>query len=238
MVYRKARTDAKRWLLSCLAGAYAVPRGMQNQAATRYELPANTFMDWRGCERYDFVPTPRQQLVVDAVQKALDAGNYFTKDVLEFCKQVLQVSEAQASVAVTRVEGGEVGMDLYYARKYLGKQKELQEALAVVKLLQPHVGQQLGTIMFTDYKRITGAFIAEVSADSLSMTVQGKRGHAVVAFSCNPLSIVHAIDRAAGRGQRKTNFVATYGAAERAGDPKGARASRKAPADELTASLF
>lgn len=212
------------------------PIRMQITSTTRYELPANTFMDWHGCERYDFVLNLRQQRVVDAVQKALDAGNYFTKDVLAFCMQELQVTQEQAAVAVTRVEGGEVGMDLYYARKYLDKQRELQKAQAVLKLLQPRVGLQLGTIMFNDFKRITGAFITEVSGDGLSMTVQGKRGYTVVAFSCNPLSIAYAIDRAAERKLRKTNFQATYSVGEQAA--AGSKTKAKAPVDELTASLF
>ena len=239
MVYRAACGYARVLEPPCLGDAYAVTRCMQINAVTQYELPANTFKDWAGCERNDYVPTERQKLVVDAVQKALDAGLYYTSDVLEFCKVELRVTEAQAAVAATRVQGGEVGMDIYYGRKYLDKQKQLARAREILELLRPHVGQRLGTIMFNDFKRITGAIITEVAEGGLTMTVQGKRGSATVAFTCNPISVACAIDRAAERMLRKLNFQATFceGAVD-ATHEKQAPAKAKAPADELTASLF
>lgn len=177
----------------------------------KYELPADTYKDWQRCEHADFVPNARQQLVADAVQKALDSGLYYSKDVVAFCKRELHVTEEQEGVGAKRVENGEVGMDCYYARKYLDKQRELSKARNVLKLLQPKAGQLLGTLMFSDYKRNTGAVITQVSEDGMSITVQGKRGAAVATFTCSPLQVANAMDRAAERGLRKAGFEGTYG---------------------------
>lgn len=179
-----------------------------------YELPAHgTYADWKRRELRDFVPDTRQALVVEAVREALAAGMYYTSDVFAFCAKLLGVTAEQAQVQAKKVENGEVGMDVYYARDYLRARERFAAEDANLAKLKPHVGQSLGTLMFNDYKRNTGCTVTAVSDDGRGITVEAKRGKVTVQFDCDASQIAKAMDRAAEQGLRKGNFAATVGGA-------------------------
>ena len=174
-----------------------------------YKLPegrSSLHDHWSGCERRGFVPTANQQLVIAEVQSALDAGLYYTSEVREHCARAIGLSEEadQANFENFRVEGGVFGMDCYYARRYLDARKVHAAEDDARARLRPFVGQRLGTIVFSDFKRCTGAFISKVEAEKLEL--QCKRGSHLLTYEVSVLNVKHAIDRAAEKKLRKDDF--------------------------------
>jgi hypothetical protein len=53
--------------------------------------------------------TPNQEILIESVQRALDAGNYYNKDVEAFVADDLGVSNESLQVGRDRVDGGAFG---------------------------------------------------------------------------------------------------------------------------------
>lgn len=175
----------------------------------KYEFPEkDPYDDWVGRHHIrTFVPDARQQLVLDAVQAALDMGLYYTSAVREECAARLGLTPEQLDANFkTRVEGGRFGMDLYYARDVLDRRHLAAQEDAAAEALNVHVGQKLGTIMFNDFKRCTGTQVVQV--DGRFVKVQFRRGVPYMQVQVTPLQLKYAIDRAAERKLRKDNFDA------------------------------
>lgn len=179
---------------------------------TGYFLPANTYTDWARNEHPDFAPTDRQSLVIDAVNKALAAGMYYTDEVREFAKEILKPTAQELAIGLG-VEGGEFGMDIYYARQAITAMKRHAVDRESWQHIRPTVGMSLGTIMFNDYKRITGAIIVGFEGEGdmttgkgMHITFEGKRGTSLVRGQATATQIRSAIDRACEKGLRKVTF--------------------------------
>jgi hypothetical protein len=166
------------------------------------------YEEWRRNECEDFVPSERQKIVIAAVQSALDAKLYYTDEVRAFCINLLGISEEAGAIGSDRVEGGEFGMDCYYARQYIRKQAEFASEKNAISTLNPVVGKQIGVVVFNDFKRNTDISITEVSEDKKQITISGKRGAYKVIFVCTALQILNGVTRAHELGKRKTGIEA------------------------------
>lgn len=163
-------------------------------------------MDWASNETRDFVPDERQKLVIEVVRRATEEEKlYYTRDVYAFCVKQLNPSSVDLEKRTKTVEGGEVGMDLYYARQYLDARKRFALEDEAQAALKPCVSMKLGTLVFNDFKRITGAHI--VAVDVITLTLQGKRGINTIQLATTALAVRNAMERAVERKLRKTNFA-------------------------------
>lgn len=172
----------------------------------QYQLPANVYADWARNETRDFVPDDRQKLVIEVVRRAIEEeGLYYTKDVYAFCVKQLIPSPDDLAKGARVVEGGQVGMDLYYARQYLDARKRFALEDQVAAQLRPQVGMVVGTLTLQDLKRYTGATITAVNGDELNLQV--KRGSVEVRFTTTPLGLSRCMERAYEKKQRKTSFA-------------------------------
>lgn len=172
-----------------------------------YVLPGNVYEEWIGCEGLTFQPNQRQQIVIEAVRTALNEGLRYTSQVHERCVELLQPSAEDLEVQKTKVEGGAVGMDFYYARGYIAAQQAFAAEREALSLLKPQVGMQLGTLMFNDFKRTTSVRVIEVMPDVLTLRLQGTRGSQTVQFTCGAVAVKAAMERAAERDLRKGGFA-------------------------------
>lgn len=174
-----------------------------NNTATPYHLPVNgTYKDWARNECEDFTLNGRQSLVVEAVRSALAEGLYYSDAVRTRCAEILNPSAEILEVGIKANEGGEFGMDCYYARRYLDAQKRFEAERAALQKLNPYVGQELGTIVFNDFKRNTKAKIVDVKDGGRSIRIEAKRGRYSVTMLCTALNIQHAVERAQEKGYR------------------------------------
>jgi len=172
----------------------------------KYELPENVYRDWDGYALESFQPNDRQKQVIDAVQAALDHKHFYSSDVLAYVSARLGVTEEQRAIGASKVEGGHVGMDCYYARRYIEARQAARVEKARAQQLGAFVGMQLGTLIFNDFKRTTGVEVVEVLEAGRELSLRGKRGRATVVLRCNATSVACAIDRAAERKARKDRF--------------------------------
>lgn len=173
----------------------------------QYHLPEDTYHDWNSCEFRNYQVTPRQALVVEAVKQAVQVqGLFYSSDVYDFCIKLLKPNDGDRKAGLGYVERGHVGMDLYYARKYLDAQARFQKEDEAWARLKPQVGMKLGTLVFQDLKVSTSWVITAITDSSLSMA--GKSGRNGVSCTCSALSVRYCMDRAFERAKRKDNFEA------------------------------
>lgn len=172
-----------------------------------YTLPAapyDSYRAWSAHESRGFKPDARQAAIMAVVQSALDAGHYYTKDVLAHCATALMMPADQLAQGTGRVEGGDFGMDCYYARSTLRAQALHAQEDKAHAALRPEPGMLLGTLVFSDFKRTTGCTIRSV--DGLEIAFTGKRGRVFVSGRATALTLSHAFDRAHQREQRASTF--------------------------------
>jgi len=198
------------------ATSSALPMVVQNDdvvtpSRPRYVPPSRGIHDdWDGCKLESYTPTERQKSVIEAVKSALESKRFYTGEVLKYCIDYLDVTPEQSKVGAGRVEGGDVGMDCYFARDYLRHAQEHADARNSLAMLKPFVGQDLGTLVFTDMKRTTGMTVKALSDDQKEITLQGKRGRFMVELVCTARQIEHAMNRAFDKAMRKDTFNDVY----------------------------
>jgi len=162
---------------------------------------SSQYKEWSGYEGRNFVPNPRQQIMVDAVLEGLTSGVYYTDDILAYVIDKLEITPEVATLNfTTRVEGGYVGMDAYYARNYLRAAETWKRRDAALVALAPVVGQVYGSLCF-NYKRVNLVKVTEVNGDMISFTA--KSGNRLVSGCGNALQIVESGERAFAREWRK-----------------------------------
>lgn len=147
-------------------------------------------------------PDAWQQALMDAVKKAtVDEKLFYTTDVHKYVQEHNDFVPPEfwdLQFTGTPVEGGVMGMELYYARDALEKAKERAEDDEALKLYQ--AGQKLGTL-YINGKRVTGAVV--MGFDGRFVIVQGNQGRVRYEWRPRASSIQHMIDRARQRKWRK-----------------------------------
>ena len=178
----------------------------------RYELPAGSARnavndEWSGSIRPDFKPSPRQQLVMDAVAQALDDGAFYNRDVDERVARALKVTPEQRARNTKGVEGGDFGYDVYNARKAVEAQRGNAKSRELAKALNLKPGDVLGTLVFNDGKVTTGVKVNGLNESGLIVTFTGKRGAATLNGEVGVDRLAAAMDRAKERGKRKDGYA-------------------------------
>lgn len=169
-----------------------------------YVLPESPYKDWEGLENKDFVPTARQQVLLDALKEALSLSLFYNNEVIPHVAGILKLSSDITSVDLGKFEFGRFGNDCYYARRYLDAVKRRHQHANALDKLQPVHGMKVGTVMFSDCKRVTGVQISTVEGDEITIT--GKRGSVPINHTCTALALINAIERAHTYGVRKTGL--------------------------------
>lgn len=200
-----------------------------------YTLPDGDINDeWRdakgrGTQHPDFEPTARQQILMDAVGKVLDAGAFYNDDVQAKLAGMLGVGKDVLASNRTGVVGGDFGYDVYLARRALETKRATKNSEKIAQELNLSVGDSIGTLIFLDFKVTTGVTITSKNDTGLIYGITGKRGAAVLNGEVGVDNIKGAIERAHERGKRKdsyADFIASRKAQEAAAQPAPKKSSR------------
>lgn len=171
------------------------------------------YEDWVGSEARGFSPTQRQQILIDVVRAALQAGCHYDDDVMAHCARALSVPQDQLDAGRASVHGGHFGYDLYYARRYLYAVKRISDENDAHAALKPAIGQNLGTLIFnSDFKQLTSVTV--IAVEGMAVKLEGKRGASRWTVTTTAVGIKSAIERAHERGRRKDDFAAFCGTAQ------------------------
>lgn len=171
-----------------------------------YHLTDDPYKDWMGSEHRGYIPTPRQEALLKAYAAAKDAGKFYSNEVADFAANFLGLTAQDRARNVSCVQGGDFSYDLYHARAcHEARVKYRAEDTAKGALRGIKAGTSLGTLVFNDYKRTTGAFVTELP-DPDTVVLQGKRGRALVTIATGSLAIKAAFERATSMGMRKDSF--------------------------------
>lgn len=149
--------------------------------------------DWHGSLKDGYTPTERQKPIIDAVQKALDAGLFYGDDIRANVAEQLGVADPSGQV---------FSMDVHHAERYLDAKRQRDSGERDRKLLNPKVGDQLGTLVFTDGTTIKKATLTAVGEVGPVMQVSGMKGRSKFHLTTNPGAIMAAMDRAKEKGLR------------------------------------
>ncbi|MGL4260690.1 MAG: glucosaminidase domain-containing protein, partial [Afipia sp.] len=147
--------------------------------------------------------TPNQEILIESVQRALDAGNYYNKDVEAFVADDLGVSNESLQVGRERVDGGAFGYDVYHARREIERREGFKANVDAANKLDLEPGKQLGTLVFNDAKQTKAVQVESISDDKQSVVLVGSRGKNKVKIDVASVSVMRAIERAEESGFRK-----------------------------------
>ena len=176
--------------------------------ASRYQLPEGDIHgDWKRYQSPDFKPTPRQQIIMDAVGQAKDEGLFYADGIKARAVELLQVSPEVLALNKSNTDGGDVGYDLYYARNAVDAHRGNQKSRDISDAMDLKAGDVIGTLITSDYKQTTGVTIVSVGDDGLSVKFIGKRGAYSVSGEIGVDSIKASIDRAKEKGKRKDGYA-------------------------------
>lgn len=94
---------------------------------TTYPVPENTSVShtkWNDIRNGKREPSEWEKRLRLAIEKALDAGVQYTRQVQEFVRKEIPLSEADAELGKGRVEGGVFGMEVYYCRGIIDTERK------------------------------------------------------------------------------------------------------------------
>lgn len=182
------------------------------QPTPGYALPDDVNRAWRDSdgrfvEHPSFQPNARQQALMNVVEKELDAGVFYNKELRDRVAKVLGVSEEVLASNRAGVDGGDFGYDVYYARRAVESKRAEMASKKTREELALKPGDKLGSLVFNDFKLTTGVEVISVSENGRRASFKGKRGAATVTFESTVEAIKFAIDRAQERGKRKDGYA-------------------------------
>jgi hypothetical protein len=103
------------------------------------------------------------QELIDATRVALKSGLFYTCDVYQAVVDTMRhrLTPALLERGCGRVEHGDFGMEVYYARRYLEalELRERRQAAEARLVLAP--GRVLGTLIFHDRKQTTSCVVTQ-----------------------------------------------------------------------------
>jgi hypothetical protein len=174
----------------------------------RYELPpaGKCYDEWLMHKAPHFSPTPRQKLVMDAAARAIDSGLFYNVDVNAAVAKDLGVTAEQLARNTQRVDGGDFGYDVYFARGAVEAHRYRRMLAETAAALSLKPGDKVGTLIFNDGKRTTGAVVETIGESGVSLVVQGKRAGKPIGLRCNVEALARAIRTAQERGARKDTY--------------------------------
>lgn len=173
-----------------------------------YELPApgKCYEEWLTHKSPAFRPTPRQQLVMAAAARAMDAGLFYNVDVNAAVAADLGVTREQLARNTQRVDGGDFGYDVYFARGAVAAIRYQQKLVDTAAALALRPGDEIGALIFNDGKRTTGAVVESVEADGLNLVIKAKRAGKPIGLRCNVDALANAVRTAQERGARRDTY--------------------------------
>lgn len=177
----------------------------------RYELPPEplkVFEHWRGSEGEGFVPTSRQKLLMDAVEIALSEGLFYNVDVDRRVSELVVVDPEQRAMQLKPlVEGGVFGSDVYLARKAVEARERHKLRRQVAARLGLHEGESIGRLIFSSFGgKVESAVIVNQVHATGAYTLISTRGSQKMRIDTDAIGLRDAIDAAARRQVRRTNF--------------------------------
>ena len=199
---------------------YEIVPKAQEQAPTQepqrtqqaYSLPSKTKKSWTGDTEIDVrgdwqsvrengKPDERQQMVINATQKALDEGLYSNEKITNRVAEILDVPKDILQQNTDRVEGGYFGSDVYAARQYIGRQKRDDANNQSKQKLNLQTGQSIGTLVTDTGKTLKNAIVEK--ADDSQISVIATVGNKKSRFTVNYTDVDNAISRAVKDGKRQ-----------------------------------
>lgn len=175
---------------------------------SRYELPAvgTCYDQWRLCKSPAFAPTPRQRLVMEAAERARDAGLFYNVEVNAAVAKDLGVTKEQLARNTERVDGGDFAYDVYFARSAVEAMRNHRKLVATAQALAFQPGDKIGALIFNDGKRNTGMVVTTVGAAGIELELEGKKAGKPIGLRTNVGAVANAIATAFDRGARKDTY--------------------------------
>ena len=183
----------------------------EGNASASYTLPEKKVeADWKQAGATEvhpnYKPNDRQKILIDAVAAELDAGVFYSSELVEKVSKRLNVPNDVLESNRAGVQDGDFGYDVYLARKYVESQKANNVSKSIAGELSLNVGDSVGTLVTNDGKRTTNVKIESISDSGLIATFTGNRGKYTVTGQIGVDSIKHSINRAKERNHRKDNY--------------------------------
>jgi DNA-binding transcriptional regulator YiaG len=157
--------------------------------------------------------------IMEAMAQTKTEGLFYNTETYPRCAAIMLEKGYPDASAETERDGvtNAFGSHCYLANDALRRIAAAKHDAESHAALRPYIGQKLGTLVFSDFKRTTGVTVTGVT-ESGHIQFTGKRGSITVGGTGAAADIRAAIERAHERSQRKTGFSEFTGAAPEAQD--------------------
>jgi hypothetical protein len=164
------------------------------------------YVRWTPVVRRQQQPNADMQQLIDATQAAVDDGLKYADEVYAsvVARMAARLTPELLARGATRVERGNFGMEIYYARKYLDALQLEQRLADAFEQLAAQPGMHLGPLIFLDQKQTSACYVVRVDDHSGLITVRGKRGRHEVQVESTALQILAAVRSYRDRLGRRT----------------------------------
>jgi hypothetical protein len=164
----------------------------------QYPLPQTSnksYVRWIKCESKDFLPDESQKYIMNLVSESLDQGLFYNRDVFTHVEnKIKNILPVDYQREIDQVEGGVLGMEIYYARKAVEAIKKRNKANDILNNLELTEGKWIGTLKFNDGTTIHKVKINSI-IDSENINCLGVRGSKEVEFTVTAISIENGLNR-------------------------------------------
>lgn len=176
---------------------------VQQEEAQLYPLADDSYARWTPVIALREVPSAPMQELIDATRAALESGLFYSRHVLDAVVTALahRLTPALLERGRGRVEGGDFGMETYYARKYIEACAQREHRRAAEARLSLAPGRALGTLIFNDGKQTTSCVVTKW--ENGWGTLRGRRGRQTVEIRCDAIAVEYAIERYHERRDRR-----------------------------------
>lgn len=182
----------------------------EKEKSAGYSLPdGDVAKDWEGngrpvVESPQWKPTKRQQVVMDAVARAIDNEAFYNKDIIAAVAKDLNVDQATLQRNTKGTENGEFGTDVYYASRAVHARRLRTEEGSARAAIELQSGDTIGTLLVNG-KRTTGITVDEIKPDG-TIVVHGKRGNISRHIVMSHRDLKKLLDDTKTQGARKDGY--------------------------------
>jgi hypothetical protein len=165
---------------------------------TEYPLPqtsTGSYNRWIKCESKEFLPDESQKYIMDLVEESLNNGLFYNKDVFaQVESKIKSILPSDYQREIGQVEGGVLGMEIYYARKAVEAIKQQNKSDEILNNLQLTEGKELGTLKFNDGRTFHQVKINNIF-DSQNINCTGIRGKKNYEINMSAIAIQSGLNR-------------------------------------------
>lgn len=139
--------------------------------------------------------TDEMRPLYNAIAAAMDSGIFYTRDMLKHITERFAFTGSGLD-SHKNVEGGAIGMEIYYARRRIDADRNAIAQKAALERLAIGVGDKLGPLYFPSIRKGMYRNNSVIAITAQEITFEGTAGNRRFTVKASPTAVENALTRA------------------------------------------